>query len=368
MSPQGCYAPENVTIHTTLIQQELDESFPPRNVPTEEAADEDDADDYYDMESDEDDGMTETITSPSQSDLNRITSLSATKDDQTMRSYYTFLHTPNILTNYIPKFTASPLMDPTTARIFCHFITATGPGLSCYERRPVNPAIIFSGVPVPKSQQSLWTYTLPMMALSNQCLLQAILALASLQIARLQQAPLTVAMKHYHFALRKVAKAVSSPSKRTQIATIAATLILGHFEAITAEHNKWSSHLAGAGQLLMEVDFRSTSNRIGEEKARGPGGSESTWFPHVPGQYAHFADEIPFVPNPDGLDENLVSQIMGLKVRYDGCGGIVHEEPPTPKSPLTEKDVDDYQTNRDLFWFFVRMDIIQSLIRCGRLL
>ena len=147
-----------------------------------------------------------------------------------LRSYHAFLDKPNILATYIPRFSASPLMDAGTARIFCHFVTATGPLLSAYGRNPVNPSLIFSGQPVPKSQQALWTYTLPTLALSNQGLLHAILALASLQIARLQEAPLTVPIKHYQFALRRVAKAVATPTKRASIPTLAATLLLGHFE------------------------------------------------------------------------------------------------------------------------------------------
>ena len=327
-------------------------------------------DDYYDVESDEENMSTEQgLPHDPQTSLGLMVALSASKDDYAMRTYHTFLHRPDILTNYAPRYTASPLMDPTTARIFAHFITATAPGLSSFNRHPVDPAIIFSGRSVPKSQQALWTYTLPMMALSNQCLLQAMLALASLQIARLQQAPLTTPMKHYHYALRRVARAVATPSKRTNIATIAATLILGNFEAMAAEHTKWSSHLAGARQLLMEVDFKGTTKRIREEKARVSTGISDVWYSsYVDTQFQPFGDGMPFVPNSDGLDENLIGELMGWTVNHDQYGGIIDETSSGPKPSLTEKEIEDYQIYRDLFWFYCKLDVIQSVIRGTELL
>ena len=328
-------------------------------------------DDYYDVESDEEDTSAEQgLPYDPYNDLGHMVALSASRDDDSMRTYHTFLNKPDILTSYAPKYTASPLMDPTTARIFAHFITATAPGLSSFNRHPVNPAVIFSDGPVPKSQQALWTYTLPMMALSNQCLLQAMLALASLQIARLQQAPLTTPMKHYHYALRRVAKAVATPSKRTHIATIAATLILGHFEAMTAEHTKWSSHLAGARQLLMEIDFKGTTKRIREEKARISTAVNDLWYSsYVDPQFQSFGGRgMPFAPNSDALDENLIGQLMGRKTKYDQYGSIIDDGPVGPKHNLSENDIEEYQIYRDLFWFYCKLDMIQSVIRGTELL
>ena len=218
---------------------------------------------------------------------------------------------------------------------------------------------------MPRSQQSLWTHTLPMLALSNLGLLQSMLAISSLQIARLQQAPLTASMKHYHFALRKVAKAVATPSRRTSIATIAATLILAHFEAITAEHKKWTSHLAGAAQLLMETDFAKITRRIREEKMHNDGDQSNGWYtPLTPDP----SDELPWVPGANGPDESLISAIMGQKARYDRSRGNIDEINADTKPPLTQQDLDDFQTKRDLWWWFCKMDVIQSLVRGGSLL
>ena len=334
------------------------------NRPAEEADD-----DYYDVETDEEEMINISKESlETHRDVGFMSALEAARYDTAPRSYNTFLDRPDMLANYVPKFTSSPLMDSTAARVFAHYITATAPSLSVFERHPINPSIIFSGKPVPKSHQSLWTYTIPMLALSNQGLLQAVLALASLQICRLQQTPITAAMRHYHLGLRKVAKAVATPSKRSTIATLAATLLLGHYEATTAEHSKWSSHLAGARQLLLEVDFKGISRRIKEMKALYGDQSHMNWYnPYVSPQYLPFPADIPWLPQPGGLDEKIVSQLMGWRVQYDDFGSVIDDHE-ARKGPLSEKEMENFQTYRDLFWWFCKHDIIQSVISGNRLL
>ena len=109
---------------------------------------------------------------------------------------------------------------------------------------------------------------MPMKALHHQGLLHAMLALASLHIAKLQKSSATPSLKHYHYALRKVAKSLGNPAKRHDIATLGATLLLGCYDVTTAEHNKWNSHLAGAKQLIVETDFVNTAKRINTYKAQ----------------------------------------------------------------------------------------------------
>ena len=327
-------------------------------------------DDYYDVESDDDDGSATApyIASTPHNDLGLLLALSASQDDRVIRSYTAFLHQSNILSTYQPTFTASPLMDSTTARIFCHFITATGPSLSIFERRPMNPSVMFTGRPVPKSQQALWTYTLPMLALSNQSLLHAMLATASLHISKLQSTPPTSSLKHYHFALRRVGKAVATPSKRTHIATIAATLVLAHYEASTAEHSKWNSHLAGARQLLMEIDFKGMTKHIKDEKARRKARHGSWHDPYNSlTQHGQLLDL--YASKEDAVDEGIVSAITGWKIRYDEFGRIVDDDQIDPHQPrITEKDIEDHHVYTDLFWFYCKLDVYQCLISGNRLL
>ncbi|MCJ1393117.1 hypothetical protein MMC18_005989 [Xylographa bjoerkii] len=328
-------------------------------------------DDLFDVESD-DEGVAiiSRIASTPQNDVGLMLALAASQDDRVLRSYTTFLDVPNVLSSYQPTYTASPLMDSTTARVFCHFITATGPSLSIFERHPTNPSVMFTGAPVPTSQQSLWTYTLPMKALSNQALLHAMLALASLHIASLQKTPQTASLRHYHFALRRLTKALSIPAKRTDIATIAATLILGHYEATSAEHSKWNKHLAGARQLLMEVDFKGMTKNIREKKARQEAQNTlATW--HSPSSaptdynnYHRSSDS----PLEDSVDENIVSSLMGWKIKYDEYGHVLDDSAESQTSHITEKDIEIHKIISDLFWWYAKQDVYQSVVSGNRLL
>ncbi|KAL8919792.1 MAG: hypothetical protein Q9172_004821 [Xanthocarpia lactea] len=334
---------------------------------------EDPEDDYFDVTSDEEQGDQDyTMSDATASNLGVMLALSANQTDGGLRSFNSFLTEPNILASYRPPYSVSPLMDPQTARIFCHFVTATAPTLSLHNRHPVNPSVMFTGAPVPAFQRSLFTYTLPMMALSNQALLHSLLALASMHIAKLQQTSATASLKHYHYALRRVAKAVGHPTKRREIATLAATLLLGYFEVSTAEHNKWNSHLAGARELILEIDFAGMTKRINAYKAETnmirKGGM------HGYGHNQHYNSQrrmsFDILRTDKDLDENLVSTLMGYRTRYNEYGQVVEAtEPPSHYHiPLTSKDVEKFEIQCDLFWWYAKQDMYQSLISGNRLL
>ena len=328
-------------------------------------------DEYYDVESDEEmldiDSPTAKSIQKKERDLSHVLAISG--QGRNLRSVGAFLNKPDTLATYMPKYTSSPLMDEDTAQIFCHFVTATGPLMSGYGRHPVNPALLFSGTPVPKSQQALWTYTLPMMAISNQGLLHAILAIASLNIARLQNSPLTVPTKHYQFALRRVAKAVATPGKRTSIATVAATILLSQFEVLSAEHSKWHSHLAGARQLFTEINFTQWTDKIYTEKARrssmGYVNSDinNGWSRRPP-----WSDELPWLPDHGSADEEFLDKIRGSSIKKPFHSRNRKATAPDSNKPLSEKDIDDFQTYRDLFWTYTKIDNIQSIVTGRRLL
>ena len=158
--------------------------------------------------------------------------------DLQSRRYDTFIY-DGILTHYKAEEVASPLRNPATARVFAHFISVTGPSLSIYERHPVNTSVLFTEGEIPFSQQGLWTFTMPMAALHHQGLLHAMLALASLHIARLQGASLHPSMQHYAWSLKRIHSCVSNARKRYKLTTIAATMLLGFYEIMTADHLKW---------------------------------------------------------------------------------------------------------------------------------
>lgn len=92
-------------------------------------------------------------------DLGIVVALQARQDTQdlSLRSFTSFIDRPDMLATYVPSPQSSPLRDSMAARIFCHFVNVTGPSISMFERHPANPSLIFQGLPVPKSQQHIWT-------------------------------------------------------------------------------------------------------------------------------------------------------------------------------------------------------------------
>lgn len=336
-------------------------------------------DDYYDVDSDGD-PETSTFnvnrTNDHQSDLGLMLALSAGQDDGRLRSFTAFLNEPNVLATYRPTATASPLMDPQTARVFCHFVTSTGPSLSIYERHPTNPSVMFTGLPVPPSQQALWTYTLPTLALNHQGLLHSMLALASLHIAKLQHTSPTPSLKHYHYALRRVARAVGLPQRRQEIATFAASLLLGFYEVMTAEHSKWNSHLAGAKQLAMEMDFAGMTRRIKATRAQTELNQKSQYDDG--NKRSVYSQQYNNLHGPDDLalryaydiDEDLVSTIMGWRIRYGELGRVIDSSGSADPGikPLTAKDLETYRIQSDLFWWYCKQDVYQSMVSANCLL
>lgn len=329
-------------------------------------------DDYWDVDSDDENmGANGHIAGATPSDLGLMLAISANRNDRGIRSLYNYLNEPNVLSTYYPSYAASPLLDPQTARVFCHFVTATGPTLSLSERHPANPSIIFTGHPVPVSQRSLWTYTLPMRALSHQALLHAMLALSSLHIAKLQQTSPTPSLKHYHYALRRVAKALSQPARRQDVSTLAATLLLGFYEVTTAEHNKWNSHLAGARQLITAIDFVGMGKRIAAHKAAD---GKNALYHNFNDDYEHpyrgreFARDSPS-KNKNGINEDLVSAIMGWQVKYDQYGSVLSSDRSgMDHKPLTTKEMEEFDIQCDLFWWYCKQDMYQSIVSGNRLL
>ncbi|KAI9732535.1 MAG: hypothetical protein M1834_003870 [Cirrosporium novae-zelandiae] len=328
-------------------------------------------------EPDSDEDMPSDSNSLSQQNLGIMVALAATHHTQIVRTFTDVLNEPNVLVSYRPADKISLVDDPEAARIFCHFIKATGPSLSIFERHPINPERMFSGEQVPKSHQALWTYTIPNMALQNQALMHAILALACLHICKLQGTPIDSSFKHYGFALVRIRKSLSNSTKRRDLATFAATLLLGYFEVMTAEHQKWNNHLSGAKQLVMETDYLGMTKQI--RLMRAEAASRRKYE-----TYGDFNIHGMLVPirswNPlddvllDGkwdVDENLLGEIMGQQVQYDNYGTVLDEtgQEHIPRATrLTQKDVETYEYQSDLYWWYLKQDAFQSVISGNRLL
>ncbi|KAK3069349.1 hypothetical protein LTR53_012373 [Teratosphaeriaceae sp. CCFEE 6253] len=323
--------------------------------------------DYYDVDTDEEmdtDGsaLITTVSGPQQA-LGRILQSNniAIQDLQTRR-YDTFLY-DGMLDVYRVDEHANPLRNPATARVFAHFIAVTGPSLSIFERHPRNTSVLFAAGQVPFSQQGLWTYTMPLAALRNQGLLHAMLALASLHIARLTGAPVTPSIQHYAWALKRIHHCVGHKGKRLNITTIAATMLLGFYEIMTADHMKWNMHLAGAKQLFVETDFVGMMQQF--RRMRQVAAWEERMHqrrPSVPHSFVTNDERLQQIPD---VDERVISEIVGKEIRYGTDQGQVM----TPGVSIPQElDLGKFEILKDLFWWYCKQDAYQSIVSGNHLL
>lgn len=292
----------------------------------------------------------------------------------TLRRYDSFIY-PGLLDSYRPERVANPLKNPATARVFAHFISATGPTLSIFERHSRNASVLLDDGPVPLSQQGIWTYTMPMAALHHQGLLHAMLAISSLHIAKLSGGSETPSMKHYAFALKRVHRSVGDAKKRISIETLAASQLLGFYEIMTADHMKWNSHLLGAKQLIVETDFAGMARELRrtklEKRAREQQCNFGNSLDMGPLHYTHYQDDHLLDQVPD-IDEELVGVLVGRKIKYDEYGSIIDDDDqpktPPPRVCSFSLDLQKFETLKDLYWWYCKQDIYQSIISGNPLL
>lgn len=339
----------------------------------EDAAVENQDDDYFDVQSDEEmdftPGETMVKLQATQRDFGMIIDLHRNHtSDLSMRRYDTFLYN-GILDTYRAETVANPLRNPRTARVFAHFIFATGPTLSIFERKSRNASAMFSEHPVRSQQQGLWTYSLPMMALNHQGLLHAMLALSSLHIAKLQNASVTPSYKHYAYAIKRIHHCVGNPKKKLLPTTLAATLLLGFYEVMVADHLKWSSHLAGAKQLIVEIPFRRITREMRKRRAE-QAVQDNDWGLHFPDQTLQARNpNLTFKDLTPAIDENLVSTLIGRKQNYDDYGHVVDEASRSQEDKLPQDlDLTKYEMYQDLFWWYARQDVYQAIVSGNKLL
>ncbi|KAL4939515.1 hypothetical protein BDV06DRAFT_224941 [Aspergillus oleicola] len=318
--------------------------------------------DYYDVESDEE--AADQVAIQNFNQLGMVMA-SASRD---VRSFTTYLNEPNMLASYVPTFGSSPFNNPKSARIFLHFIHATGPALSIFERHGTDRSTTL-GAPVPMAQQGLWTYTLPLKAFQHQALQQAILALGCLHIEYLQGQPSTASLKHYQYALRRVGKAVGLPNQRKQVGTLAATLLLAYYEVMTADHFKWNNHLAGSAQLIREIDWAGITRNLRAQR-------RNRWIERS--NTHSFFDDIYMFNNPTfgddpfaeleiNIDQDIIGRLMGRAANYDQFGEVEEEHARPRKKHFSRKDIENFRTQCDLYWWFCKQDWLQSIISAGPL-
>ncbi|KAI0430165.1 hypothetical protein F5Y09DRAFT_239004 [Xylaria sp. FL1042] len=340
------------------------EAEPTRQVPAEQL--EDWEYDFYDDDASMGESDDEFLSAPQLDGPGVVTSQRLDHQYHMLGTHtrtFSTIGAETVLATYDPSPINSPLTDKHIAAVFWHFINVTGPSMSIYERHPLDPSNIFQGQ-IPTSKQHGWTYAFPVMSFSHPALLQAMLALASLQIAKLQKVPPTASLKHYHLALRRIAKNVTRPARRTQTANLAATLILAFYEVWNSDHDKWCSHLLGARWIIREIPLSEMTRAIMAIKMqKRQAEMEQAQF----GSFGDFpsAEDSGFLYKDwDLIDVSLLSTLMGREVSCDDLGMLPAElsSHPPPKYIYTNKDMERYEQLSDLFWWYCKMDVYQSIL------
>lgn len=211
----------------------------------------------------------------------------------------------------------------------------------------------------------------PTLALRNSALLHAMLALASLHISQLQNVPVTKSLKHYHISLRRVARSLGSDTQRAKPATLAAAMLLSFYELWCADHQKWSNHLLGAKHLLVQIKFAKFAKQIKLNKLKQREQERVRESEHRRRTGSTFVDDKSrYETYVEDVDENLIGMLMGKRLRYDQFGRIIDENDleEEDNTVYTEKEIDDYEIQRDIYWWYAKQDIYQSILGGGRLL
>ncbi|KAL7919210.1 fungal-specific transcription factor domain-containing protein [Trichoderma austrokoningii] len=248
--------------------------------------------------------------------------------------------------------------------VFMHFINVTGPGISIFEGNISCALERGNGRTAAGSGQSLWSYAIPTLSLQHLGLFHAMLALASLQLAKLRDSPPTAALKHYHRAIRRVANSVKSPSKRTQPATLAATLLLGYFEVWSSDHTKWCNHLFGARILFREMSLGNMTRACFPVK-RMRQGQEATGYQlgHISSRfYGSHQQPVSAQGEMNTLNYGFLRAITGLTVTPEEYGEGGRSSPDRTSAPATDKEIEKYDIICDLFWWYCKMDVYQSIL------
>ncbi|KAK8042677.1 C6 finger domain-containing protein [Apiospora phragmitis] len=287
-----------------------------------------------------------------------------------------------VLVSYEPDPANSPLNDPKIAAVFWHFVNVTGPSISIYERHSFDTTLAsFQGHNV-QARQHIWAHRFPLMAFSHPALLQAMLALASLQIAKLQYVPQTASLKHYHLSLRRVARNIGRPGRRNQPSNLAATMLLAYYEVWNSDHEKWSKHLLGARWIIRDIPFRHMTRSVMIMKRRSrqraavqqqrsanmsygdPTGTFGT-YDSPSGQPQEEEEVDPMYRAWDQLDAQLLTELTGKLTTFDELGMGPETPPfhrPAYRDNVTQKDMDEYEKLSDLYWWYCKMDIYQHIL------
>lgn len=267
---------------------------------------------------------------------------------------------PGVLRSMKAPAPLSPLFDERNERVFRHFVDVLGNCLSTFERPSPDPWS--------SPRQSLWGFTLASAAFSNPALAHAILAVSGLHISKLQQTSESMSLKHFTYAARRVGKLLNLAGKRHEPTTLATVLLLGYYEILNADHSRWNLHLAGATKLVSEHDLTALARAVRRTRRRAVEiaitTTSTTGLPPSAEDYERFGIAPSLLDDTEwNVDQELTNSLVGLNFDYDASTTPITDEP-----TMSEAEVGIYRTKVDLWWWFCKQDLFQSMVSGERLL
>ena len=149
-------------------------------------------------------------------------------------------------------------------------------------------------------------------------------------------------------------------------------MLLAFYEVWCADHQKWTNHLLGARMLVREIDFAGTTKYIKSMKRRQRQEEEYRRSHQIQKYEKTIIHDNGFQPSnvADDVNENIIAILMGKQLRYDQFGQVIDENftDAGENKVYTERDLEIYETQRDLFWWYCKQDVYQSILGGSKLL
>lgn len=251
-------------------------------------------------------------------------------------------------TTYTSRPTDMPFADPSRRHLLRHYLQFTGPMLSIFERDLPDPSAMFLDKSNREPRKNFWTFFVPSIAMLSPPLAYAICAVSSLQYDKQVDRPTGKSSEYYHEAITRLSNAIGLPTRRSEVSLLIATLLLGYYEVMSAEHKSWNSHVLGSKQLISEIRFGDTKERIRLLDLRNRRTkSAEAYAEEVPLSHKYYWDEDLIAtlmgrPSPNSLEDDLV---------------LAQSQP-----ELTDGDLRRFEAQQNLFWWFTKQDIYRSVL------
>ena len=123
--------------------------------------------------------------------------------------------------------------------------------------------------------------------------------------------------------------------------------------------------------LIKEIDFAGMTKYLNAMKLKQRQEEEAQNFPGMQQTFGSIHEDYSLYQRAnEDVDENIVGMLMGKRVQYDQYGQILDDDSADfqGRKSYTRRQLLDYETQQDLFWWYCKMDAYHSIIGGGRLL